>query len=156
MNSHESERPQHRIESPHGAASAPNWDAAPASPARAAGAVDYDLAPLVAWRESLQARLSQLTALMAGLKPRERRTLELVAAGRLNKQIAAEQRIAERTVEGIRNRLLRKLGVDHAAQMIAVEVEIRLLTDLLRQLEDVHTALAMAPQVEPAATNWPD
>lgn len=51
--------------------------------------------------------LSQRLAL---LTPRERQVFELVAAGRLNKQVAAELGTAEKTVKVHRARVMNKLG----------------------------------------------
>jgi FixJ family two-component response regulator len=56
----------------------------------------------------LRARYQQLTA-------RERAVLEGVVAGRLNKQIAADLGVAERTVKTHRASLMTKLGADSPA-----------------------------------------
>lgn len=55
-------------------------------------------------QQDLAIRLSSLT-------PRERQVMELVVAGRLNKQIAAELGTAEKTVKVHRSSLMRKLRV---------------------------------------------
>ncbi len=54
--------------------------------------------------ERLDQRLGRLT-------PRERQVFELVAAGRLNKQVAAKLGTAEKTVKVHRARVMEKLGV---------------------------------------------
>lgn len=51
------------------------------------------------------------------LSPREREVAALVARGLLNKQIAAELGITERTVKEHRGRALKKLGVDSVAEL---------------------------------------
>jgi len=51
-----------------------------------------------------------LTERLALLTPRERQVFELVAAGRLNKQVAAELGTAEKTVKVHRARVMNKLG----------------------------------------------
>jgi FixJ family two-component response regulator len=68
---------------------------------RAARAVD----------DAVRAKLAKLTA-------RERDVLELVRAGRLNKEIAAELGIAEQTVKQHRGRITRKLGVRSVADLV--------------------------------------
>lgn len=58
----------------------------------------------------LRARYAQLTA-------RERTVFELVVAGLLNKQIAAQLGIAERTVKAQRAQVMAKLGATNAAEL---------------------------------------
>jgi FixJ family two-component response regulator len=67
---------------------------------RAAGGADREL----------RARFAQLTA-------REREVLELVVAGRLNKQIADALGVAERTVKAQRAQVMAKLGAANAAEL---------------------------------------
>jgi len=51
------------------------------------------------------------------LPPRQREVFALITAGFLNKQVAAELRISERTVKVHRERLRRKMGVDSLAEL---------------------------------------
>lgn len=62
-------------------------------------------------RAEVARRISTLT-------PREREVLTLVAAGKLNKQIAAELAIAERTTKIHRGRMMRKMGVRTVADLV--------------------------------------
>jgi len=64
-------------------------------------------------RNALHARLNLLT-------PREREVCMLVAAGRLNKQIAAELGIAEKTVKSHRARVMTKLDVRSVAELVRI------------------------------------
>ena len=59
---------------------------------------------------SRRAELEALEERVASLTPRERQVFELVAAGRLNKQVAAELGTAEKTVKVHRARVMSKLG----------------------------------------------
>jgi RNA polymerase sigma factor (sigma-70 family) len=59
----------------------------------------------------------RLRARFAALTPRERGVFDLVVAGKLNKQIADELGIAERTVKSQRAQVLAKLGVASAAEL---------------------------------------
>jgi len=68
-------------------------------------------------RESLTARLNSLT-------PQQYRVLELVALGRLNKQIAAELAIEETTVKAHVSAALAKLGVRNRTQASLVLREL--------------------------------
>ena len=75
---------------------------------RAASGVDREM----------RARFAQLTA-------REREVFELVAAGRLNKQIAEALGIAERTVKAQRAQVMAKLGAANAAELGRIAAQLR-------------------------------
>jgi RNA polymerase sigma factor (sigma-70 family) len=64
-------------------------------------------------RDALRVRLNLLT-------PREREVCNLVAAGRLNKQIAAELGIAEKTVKAHRARVMAKLQAPSVAELVRI------------------------------------
>jgi len=74
-----------------------------------------------------RAEASRLRARFANLTPREREVFELVVAGRLNKQIAGQLGIAERTVKADRAQVLAKLGVGSAAELGAYAERLRQL-----------------------------
>lgn len=59
----------------------------------------------------------RLLGRFAALTPRERDVFDRVVAGRLNKQIADELGVAERTVKSQRAQVLAKLGVDSVAEL---------------------------------------
>jgi FixJ family two-component response regulator len=54
------------------------------------------------------------------LTPREREVLDLVVAGKMNKQIAAQLGTAEQTIKQHRGRVMRKLEVDSVAELVRV------------------------------------
>jgi PAS domain S-box-containing protein len=58
-----------------------------------------------------------------GLPPRQRQVLELIARGLLNKQIAWELKISEKTVKMHRALLMERLGVPTSADLIRLAVE---------------------------------
>ncbi|HJU11497.1 MAG TPA: response regulator [Candidatus Binataceae bacterium] len=62
------------------------------------------------WRADLEIRFQSLP-------PRQREVFTLITAGLLNKQVAAEMRITERTVKVHRERLRRKMGADSLAEL---------------------------------------
>lgn len=70
---------------------------------------------------------ARLESLFATLTPREREVVELVVTGRLNKQIAQELGIAERTVKLHRAEAMAKLGVGSAAELGRLAERLRLL-----------------------------
>jgi FixJ family two-component response regulator len=72
-------------------------------------------------RDSTERRLrdeeQRLRARFESLTPREREVFDLVVVGKLNKQIADELGIGERTVKAQRSQVMLKLGVDSAAEL---------------------------------------
>jgi FixJ family two-component response regulator len=52
------------------------------------------------------------------LGPRERQVMQLVASGRLNKQIAHELGVSERTIKLHRGQVMRKMGADSLADLV--------------------------------------
>jgi FixJ family two-component response regulator len=73
-------------------------------------------------REQRATRAEQHLAVsrLAALTAREREVFELIAQGRLNKQIAAECGTVERTIKFHRANLMRKLGVRTVADLVRV------------------------------------
>jgi RNA polymerase sigma factor (sigma-70 family) len=69
-----------------------------------------------AWR--VRAANAAVTTQLEKLTPRERDVLELVVAGRLNKEIAARLGIAEQTVKQHRGRIMRKLGARSVTDLV--------------------------------------
>lgn len=69
-------------------------------------------------RRSGQVERDRIAGCLAGLTERERQVLEQVAAGRLNKQIAADLGTAEKTIKFHRGNLMRKLGVRSVADLV--------------------------------------
>jgi RNA polymerase sigma factor (sigma-70 family) len=68
-------------------------------------------------RESRESRLL-VERRLATLTPRERQVLELVVAGRLNKQIAAQLGTGEKTVKVHRARVMEKMNVRSVADLV--------------------------------------
>jgi len=62
-------------------------------------------------------RLEEVRRKLATLTPRERDVLDGVLLGRLNKQIARDLGISEKTVKVHRGRLMAKMGVRHVAHL---------------------------------------
>jgi FixJ family two-component response regulator len=97
-----------------------------------AGAVDFLTKPVrddallaaIAQAENLDARLrithaelSAIRARLSSLTPREREVLGHVVAGRLNKQIAGDLGIVEKTIKVHRARMMRKMNVRNVADL---------------------------------------
>lgn len=68
-------------------------------------------------------RKGQAAQRVAGLAPRQREVLARIAHGLLNKQIAWDLKISEKTVEMHRAQLLSRLGVGTSAEAIRIAVE---------------------------------
>jgi FixJ family two-component response regulator len=60
------------------------------------------------------------------LTPREHEVLNQVVSGRLNKQIAGELGITERTVKEHRKRVMEKMEADSLAELVTMIVTTRL------------------------------
>jgi FixJ family two-component response regulator len=71
-------------------------------------------------RRKDQKMISNAQALFETLPPRERDVLALVAAGLMNKQIAAEIGIAEITVKIHRGHIMKKLGTRSLADLVRI------------------------------------
>jgi RNA polymerase sigma factor (sigma-70 family) len=69
-------------------------------------------------RRDLRIRFAKLT-------PRERNVFELVVAGRLNKQIAAELGMAERTVKAHRAQVMAKMQAKSLAELVHLADKMR-------------------------------
>jgi len=83
-------------------------------------AIDKDRAA----REARAARVA-IEDRLATLTPREHDVLQLVVAGRLNKQIGAELGTAEKTVKVHRARMMRKMQVDSLADLVRLWTSLR-------------------------------
>lgn len=72
---------------------------------------------------ALYSRRSNATELVAALPTRQREVLQGMARGMLNKQIAWDLKISEKTVKMHRALLLERLGVSTSAEAIRIAVE---------------------------------
>jgi FixJ family two-component response regulator len=75
-----------------------------------------------------RARQSEVQALFAALTPREREVFGHVVRGRLNKQIATDLGIHERTVKAHRTAITAKLGVPSVAELTRLAQEAGFFT----------------------------
>ena len=75
------------------------------------------------------AEAQRLRASFESLKPREREVFDRVAAGRLNKQIADELGISERTVKMQRAQVMATLEAGSAAELGRLAERLRHLAD---------------------------
>jgi FixJ family two-component response regulator len=64
----------------------------------------------------------------AGLSPREREVMDLVVAGRLNKQVGGELGISEITVKAHRGKVMRKMHADSLADLVKMAANLRVAT----------------------------
>jgi len=78
-------------------------------------AIEYDLRD----REE-SAKVAATNKQLASLTPREREVLARVVAGRLNKQIAAELGISEKTIKVHRGRVMAKMSVRSVADLVRI------------------------------------
>lgn len=76
-------------------------------------------------RQSEESGHEMLRARYARLTSRERQVFDSVAAGQLNKQIAHDLGIAERTVKAHRAQVMKKMGAATAAELATMYVSVR-------------------------------
>jgi len=69
-------------------------------------------------RRDERGRHDALRARVDALTPTERKVLDAVVVGRLNKQIAAELGTAEKTIKVHRGRVMEKLGMESVADLV--------------------------------------
>ena len=69
-------------------------------------------------RRSSEKGIADVQARFSSLSPREREVMFLVAAGRMNKQIAGEMHLAEVTVKLHRGSVMRKMGAKSVADLV--------------------------------------
>lgn len=74
-----------------------------------------------------RARLERSLALVATLTPREREVFALIAAGNLNKQVAAQLGTVEKTVKVHRARVMQKIQVQTFADLVRFQDDIERL-----------------------------
>jgi len=79
--------------------------------------------------QSRSAQRSAIHEKMASLTETERKVLELIAKGDLNKQFARGLGIGLRTVEDRRRRVMQKLGVKSFAELMRFIVEVEEAAD---------------------------
>ena len=87
------------------------------------GELAYFLGSQMAIDDSGASRHEQARALVDALSRRQRQILEALAKGRLNKQIAYELDLTERTIKMHRAAMLRALGVRTVAEAIRIAIE---------------------------------
>jgi FixJ family two-component response regulator len=72
----------------------------------------------------VQRELQSVRGRLATLTPREHEVLEHVIVGRLNKQIAADLGITEKTIKVHRARAMEKMGVGTLAELVRKSIEV--------------------------------
>nr|AAK00179.1 probable nodulation protein [Bradyrhizobium sp. WM9] len=83
-------------------------------------------------RRGVDKVVRRLQSLFEALSPREQDVLKLVAAGLLNKQVAAELGLAEITVKIYRGHMMKKMGARSLADLIRMAERLGIGTDRVR------------------------
>jgi FixJ family two-component response regulator len=74
------------------------------------------------------ARIAAMRSLVSRFTPREMEVFELVVRGKLNKQIAHELGIAERTIKAHRQQVMEKCGVQSLAELVLIAERLGILS----------------------------
>jgi FixJ family two-component response regulator len=90
------------------------------------GAIERAIARHVVVRGERQ-KLDEMRALVAALTPRERQVFDLVARGKLNKQIAHELGTTERTIKAHRHQVMEKMKVQSLAELVSMAERLGML-----------------------------
>jgi len=69
-------------------------------------------------RRAAQAAIDTIRVRAESLTPRERQVMELLTAGKMNKQIASELKLSQVTVKMHRGAMMRKMGVRSVADLV--------------------------------------
>lgn len=96
----------------------------PVDPVAFLGAVGRALASDTRERRA-RAELQRIRGCLDSLTPREREVLRQVVAGRMNKQIAADLGITEKTIKVHRARAMEKMEAASLAQLVRKTLEVR-------------------------------
>ena len=78
-------------------------------------------------RREQRARLDDRRGRIRSLTPTERKVFDLVVRGRLNKQIASELGITERTVKWHRHNIMPKLNVSSLAGLVSLAEQLDMI-----------------------------
>jgi FixJ family two-component response regulator len=73
-------------------------------------------------------RIAALRSLVSSLTPREKEVFALVVRGKLNKQIAHELDIAERTIKAHRQQVMEKCEVQTLAELVLIAERLGILS----------------------------
>ena len=73
-------------------------------------------------------RMDSVRSQIATLRPRERQVFELVVRGKINKQIAYELGMTERTVKAHRQQVMEKAKVQSLAELVSIAERLGLLS----------------------------
>ena len=100
-------------------------------------------------------RLQSLAQRYATLTTREREVMALVVAGRMNKQVARDLRISEKTVKVHRGRVMAKMEARRVAQLVQLAIRLDLAIQAEPGVPQPETRVPAAPTL-PRPWSRPD
>lgn len=99
-------------------------------------AIAQDITDSLVLGSDLHRRWHVLQSVRNELSKREKQVLERVMNGRLNKSIARELDVTQRTVESARSRLIKKFGAKTTAELVRLATELTMLTNIIESLDE--------------------
>lgn len=101
-------------------------------------ALAQDVTNIYFAEEELNDRWRQLCRVEEKMSEREKHVLNQIIDGVLNKVIAKQLNIGERSVEKIRSRLVEKFEVESMSEVVSKATELKMLTDVILLAHDSH------------------
>ena len=99
--------------------------------------------------QSERAEIQRLRAGFDSLAPRERQVMQLVVSGRLNKQIAHELGVSERTIKLHRGQVMRKMGAESLADLVKQAEKLRQLPSAARSRNEATRPTSLSDSMAP-------
>ncbi|MDB4539692.1 LuxR C-terminal-related transcriptional regulator [Saprospiraceae bacterium] len=100
--------------------------------------IAQDVTDIYFVEQEMHSRLTELEKSDRRLSERERKVMELVVSGMLNKSIARKLDIRERSVEKIRSRLVEKFEAETMFEVVSKATELKILQDVILLAHDAH------------------
>ena len=114
-----------------------------------------DVTDMFIKEQELHRRLVELKSLSQDLTEREIQVLNFVIDGKLNKWIAKQIGVTERTIENVRSRVMRKFHTETTAELAAKAKELQVLSEIVTLFDSsIGRSIFAASTTSQLAKNW--